>query len=127
MVTHGVKLLNITGAIYLGIYMVLPGCLCQVLSIFGVALHDFELPQNVCVVSTDSNLPCSCDHAESKKGELVQPIIIEGEPEHIVFEPLPAEVQIQLLSLDPIKNVRSRAPPPPGHSVSRVFTGVFLV
>ncbi len=127
MNSRRVKIFNIAGAIYLGVYMILPGCLCQVLSVFGVALHDLELPPNVCVISADSNLPCHCDHADSKKAELAHSPHVDCEAEHFIVVPLAAEFTICLADSDPDEFVRSRAPPPPCQSVSRVFTGVFLV
>ena len=109
--------------------MILLGCLCQVLSVFGVSVHDdHAIPQNNCVIITaDSNLPCHCDELDCKKGELTQKITFDGTPERMVSEFLPEESQILLEHPDPRENVQSRAPPPPGLPLDRVFTGVYLV
>lgn len=123
-----VKLLKTVGAIYLGIYMILPGCLCQVLSVFGVSIHGQSIPQNVCLVSAvEATFPCHCDHLDSKKGELTQKLDFDGTPESYILEFLPEESQIRLDYSGSRENVRSRAPPPPGLSLDRVFTGVYLV
>ena len=57
--------------IYLGIFPILPGCLCQVLGAFGISLHEASLAGAECVMTDASQtIPCHCEEATSKAVEV---------------------------------------------------------
>lgn len=122
------NLVSAIGVVYLGIYLVLPGCLCQLLETFGVAVHDRSVPRSECViVDASTSFICLCDHQAPKTAELSP---TESDPDNQAqFVTGLSNRRIDFfLSADATRVRQSRAPPGSGTSLShRSFSGVFLI
>lgn len=116
-------------AVYLGIYLVLPGCLCQILSTFGWSEAPVrqEMFREV-VASLASDTPCHCHDGLGKVAELVP---AEWVQDHVLvpLEDLPALSGV--LRVPPaIRLSQGRSPPPrPCLAANRLrcVTGVYLI
>ena len=122
------KFLSSIGAIYLGIYLILPGCLCQLLTAFGVEISEGGNRVTSCEIrDLDDAFACHCNHHDLKKAELAS--VDESQangPVHFVetleqFVPLP-------LPRPRAGQFGSRAPPTERDLLScRAYLGVFLI
>jgi hypothetical protein len=122
--------LKAIAAVYVGIYLILPGCLCQILGAFGLSSEAVRFADSSdLVTSISSNNSCHCHEISDKSVELAmgEGSLPEGSPstgERVVTETaLPA---IALRS----DRAFGRAPPDWTASAShslRYFTGVFLI
>lgn len=118
-------------AIYVGIYLILPGCLCQIAGAFGFAREG--LPQRHShpefAAETAVGLPCHCHEVTTKSVE--SPVADSAAPEAILsqVEPVQAGFDGNLKgALD--APFSGRAPPRAATAPSithRCFTGVFLI
>lgn len=119
-------------AIYIGIYLILPGCLCQVLSAFGIdgPGHRSEAGERcgeVAVAEANGALPgCHCEDTSSKVAE--PPSSNESEslscPVVLISE---LSVGVGIEDSDCVLHLGSRAPPGPSPWSLAVFSGVYLV
>ena len=123
-----VNLVSAIGAIYLGIYLILPGCLCQLLETFGVTVHDRSIPQSECVlVGVTASFVCHCDHHASKTAEL-SPTQTEASIQTEFVTDLPTDSSDLPFSAEFTRTRQSRAPPNGAPALShRIFSGVFLI
>ncbi|MCB1077099.1 MAG: hypothetical protein KDM64_04630 [Verrucomicrobiae bacterium] len=125
-----VKVFGAISAVYLGIYLVLPGCLCQLLEAFGIPLHGQGRSFQVCVYTGNPSAPpCHCHHVSAKTADLDPSLVIVPEPG---FNPADwsADEAFQLQTVPPIDSVRGRAPPsgpPSARNSLRTLTGVYLI
>lgn len=116
-------------AVYLGIYLILPGCLCQILSTFGwiESSERQEMSQEV-VASLASDTPCHCHDGVGKVAELVPAELVQD----MVLVPLadlPALSGVPQVS-PAIGLSQGRSPPPlPCLAANRLrfVTGVYLI
>lgn len=116
-------------AVYLGAYLVLPGCLCQVLGAFGLTTKQ-ELREPVPVIgSVASNLPCHCHDAPGKFAEPALATAVEME--HFASVTAMPEIGIAIPPVDPaLRFHQGRAPPPawvPASNRLRDFTRIYLI
>jgi hypothetical protein len=113
----------------LGIFPILPGCLCQVLEAFGVSAHDSSSSQLVCVMTDGSGkVSCHCDHTNRKDVEI---------PAGNGSDSLERFYALSLQWGEPfefpdnarVSSRQDRAPPGSfaSHSARRVFSGVYLI
>jgi hypothetical protein len=123
-----VKLASIIGALYLGIYLILPGCLCQLLEAFGIEVHDQSIPAATCVISDAAGVVvCHCDHPSAKTAE-VSPTEIWEKCLSPTVSKLPADALEVPPPAEVIRLNQSRAPPGlVGPQSVRTFSGVFLI
>lgn len=57
-------------AVYVGVYLLLPGCLCQVLSAFGVSTHSHYTPEQNEWHSDITVISCHCSDFCQKAADL---------------------------------------------------------
>ncbi len=114
-------------SIYLGIFLILPGCLCQLLSPFGIdVLHappDGSVDPNhtgppLATLSSPANpsplVDCNCDDTTLKSAERCgcSTILHQEDIFSIVAHCPWSDLNAQTLNLpDPPKQISSRAPP----------------
>lgn len=122
--------LKAIAAVYVGIYLILPGCLCQILGAFGLSSEAARYADTSDVVtSISSNTSCHCHEISDKAVELA---MAEGglpEISQSTGEKVSAETALPTISL-PSKQAFGRAPPDRVADAShalRYFTGVFLI
>lgn len=115
---------------YLALYLVLPGCLCQLLGVFGWDIHSHSQSSGeqpfVITAAAENSPPCHCDTIDPKDCD-VPPAQAEATQPDLPSAPLyatllPAEKETDVTLFAP-----SRAPPGrPFWSLS-THSGVFLV
>lgn len=120
--------LSAIGAVYLGIYLILPGCLCQLLGAFGVETVEGRSGPRTCEVrGSDGVSVCHCNEHEFKKAEALAAAEFQDH-EPIQFDEPLAEFAPPSPSASLLHAPGSRAPPtPPNPWSSRTFSGVFLI
>lgn len=118
-------------AVYLGIYLILPGCLCQLLHCFGgTPVDSLTRSEERSVLTNNSNLTiCHCHDVASKTVEPTQTsekgsdtfagpaALLEDANQHV-----PSQISAELAN--------GRAPPfvgLPSITSLRSFTGVYLI
>jgi hypothetical protein len=122
--------LKAIAAVYVGIYLILPGCLCQILGAFGFSS---EAPRyadtNDVVTSISSNTSCHCHEISDKAVELgmVECGLPEVAPS--TGEKVFTETALPAIAL---RSDRAFGRAPPDRTVGashalRYFTGVFLI
>lgn len=124
------KILQIVASIYLGIFLILPGCLCQVLAPFGIIIHDHDhdVPSEICMEgASDSVPPCHCEHLDEKHADLLLEFDFEPELEGVFVEFSTVDFLLRFRSDKGNDAVHSRAGPPPPYIPSPVLTGKFLI
>lgn len=122
------KILQVVASIYLGIFLILPGCLCQVLAPFGIIIHDHDVPSGIGIVETsDSAPPCHCDHHDEKYADLLLEFDFEPKLEGAFVEFASVDFLLRFRADKSIDAMHSRAGPPPPHVPSPVITGKFLI
>lgn len=122
--------LKAIAAVYVGIYLILPGCLCQILGAFGLSSGDVRYADTGDVVtSMSSNEPCHCHEISDKAVELAMaegslPDVVPSMGEKVFTE---TGLPMVVLRSD---HAFGRAPPDETADTShalRYFTGVFLI
>jgi len=122
--------LKAIAAVYVGIYLILPGCLCQILGAFGLSSAAARYADTTDVVtSISSNTSCHCHEISDKAVELA---MAEGglpEVSQSTGEKIFAETALPTIFLR-AKQTFGRAPPDQvagAFHAHRYFTGVFLI
>lgn len=101
-------------AVYLGVYLILPVCLCQTLAAFGVFVHESveaTSETTVSLLQENGTFPCHCEDHVCKNADVTQDWEECEQPTPDVFQ--------SMLSVDSVRksvrtdNDHSRAPPPP--------------
>ncbi|MBL9153246.1 MAG: hypothetical protein JNK37_12205 [Verrucomicrobiales bacterium] len=117
-------------ALYFGIYLILPGCLCQLLEACGIQVHASNRPAQVCLIQGDSSsVPCHCHGVAAKAVDLEFATVAAPEPLTEVA-PFDLTAAVLLLPALPTEVGLGRAPPALSHpspATLRIFTGVFQV
>ena len=117
-------------AVYLGIYTILPGCLCQILGVFGLAPAAMvEAGQQPVVSSLSSDQPCHCHEVSGKIFDHVPQPAYEIEA-FASFAGTVAGLTAFLPGVSEGDLYQGRAPPFIGGfewNRLRNFTGVFLI
>lgn len=124
------KIFGAITAVYLGLYLVLPGCLCQLLHCFGLVSPTSESQQVDSTYLSDSggNTICHCHEVVSKNVEL--PPSIESVPAPVQdFASAPEDWDSAPAFFTLIKSSGPRAPPLRLRALTtlRSFTGVYLI
>lgn len=122
------RFLSAAGAIYLGIYLILPGCLCQLLGAIGIEVSEGSSPVHSEEFSSWENVvTCHCNEHESKNAEAMASVDFE----RIEQSPTGEFADFSLPTLRDSEAQRlptSRGPPLSALSwSSRAFSGVFLI
>ncbi len=122
------KFLSAIGAIYLGIYLILPGCLCQLLGAFGVEVSEGTNGPRTCEVrGLDNAFVCHCNEHEFKKAEALASTESQDHGPAEFAEPV-AELVLTSPPASSTPSSGSRAPPWSASPWSgRTFSGVFLI
>lgn len=122
--------LKAIAAVYVGIYLILPGCLCQILGAFGLSSETVRFADSSDVVSTiSSNTSCHCHEISDKSVELAMGEGSLPESSPSTGERVVTETDLPTIALRSDRAF-GRAPPDrvEGASLShRYFTGVFLI
>jgi hypothetical protein len=122
--------LKAIAAVYVGIYLILPGCLCQILAAFGLSSEAARYADTSDVVtSISSNTSCHCHEISDKAVELAMaegglPEVSQSTGEKVFAETARPPISLQS------KQAYGRAPPDRVADAShalRYFTGVFLI
>lgn len=125
-----VKRAGVIFAVYLGIYTILPGCLCQILGVLGLAPAAMvEAGQQTVIASLSSGQPCHCHEVSGKILDLVPQPACEVEAfTNIVGTVASLTAVPPGISKEDL--YQGRAPPVIGRfewNRLRNFTGVFLI
>jgi len=115
--------------IYLGIFPILPGCLCQVLGAFGISLHETSLSGAECVINPSSeSIHCHCEESTSKSIEV--PPNFEDELARLMATASHGEPTAAFPAAVSASDIRGRSPPAPPNDRShcvRTVSGVFRI
>ncbi len=129
IVSPCVKRFGTIFAVYLGVYLVLPGCLCQVLGAFGLSTKSEKRESSTVVESVAANLPCHCHDAPGKFAEAGT--ATEAEPGGFQWTTSMPDIGVAILPAEPARDLHlGRAPPPgriPASSRLRDFTRIYLI
>jgi hypothetical protein len=125
-----VKFFGAISALYLGIYLILPGCLCQLLEAFGVPVHPSKTLVHECVVSGASDsIPCHCLEISAKTAEPENHLTLV--PQDLLLSDEIAAMEAFLVPPTPRNEATAGRAPPPLASIHlnslRTFTGVYLL
>ena len=122
------RMLSAAGAIYLGIYLILPGCLCQLLGAFGIEVSEGRSPaQSEEIRDGNAIVTCHCNEHESKDAEAAPPVGFEVIGQSPAREPTDFSLPSLRDSGAPLLPT-SRGPPDSAlRWSSRSFSGVFLI
>lgn len=117
-------------SVYLGIYLILPGCLCQILFAFGLGESPGRPESSHAVIaSLASDTPCHCHEASGKLADLVPAGGVQEAPFVAVSELPPAFSATP--PLPPAVGFSPGRSPPPRPCLTanrlRSVTGVFLI
>lgn len=125
-----VKRAGVIFAVYLGIYTILPGCLCQILGVLGLApAAMLEAGQQRVIASLSSDQPCHCHEVSGKILDLVPQPAYEIEAFTTVVGTVAGLTSV-LPGISKEDLYQGRAPPVIGRfgwNRLRNFTGVFLI
>ena len=123
-----VKWASSIGAVYLGIYLILPACLCQFLAAFGLSLHASTASGDDCTVAGQSlGVVCHCEDHVDKSAEAETPGIELSARIDVSDSGMPGAESVgdrdHATGSPPV-----RGPPSPSlHGHHRCFSGVFLI
>lgn len=124
------KIFGAITAVYLGLYLVLPGCLCQLLHCFDLVPPSAAARQveSTFLSSAGSETICHCHEVVSKNVET--PPSTESVPapvQDLASVPLDWEINHAIFTL--IRSSGPRAPPVRLRALTslRSFTGVYLI
>jgi hypothetical protein len=124
-----VRIFGAITAVYLGLYLLLPGCLCQILGVFGVQVHPPRMAGSGEYIAGEPSIMCHCHEQSPKTAEAPAGVVdLSPATDDFVFlspESVAFSVPRAIVSEKP-----SRAPPPgtiPSPTLLRSFTGVFLI
>ncbi len=118
-------------AVYVSLYLILPGCLCQILTVFGCenAIHaasQIDLPLEVAPLHKSYSMVCRCDEhvdktAEAQSAEAFEIAALTFES-RIVNPPV-----FKLADSNARYSAGSRAPPGGAFWTLTSHSGVFLI
>ena len=126
-----VRIFGAISAVYLGLYLIVPGCLCQLLNCFGVVPGDFSTrtEERLAFADDSHSTVCHCHDALSKTAEVTQ----STESSSGTFASpiaLLKETDLNVPSQKVAALGSGRAPPTvslPSIASLRSFTGVYLI
>ncbi len=117
-------------ALYLGIYLILPVCLCQMLAAFGVFVHESAetiSETSVGLLHEQGSFPCHCEDPVCKTADIPQDGDDAERTTPDEFQPALTTASTRISAW--ANQTHSRAPPPLEIACSNIaaFFCVFLI
>ncbi|MEZ5300880.1 MAG: hypothetical protein R3F11_09545 [Verrucomicrobiales bacterium] len=116
-------------AIWVSLWLLLPGCVCQILAMFGIDLHPGSTGEGDRIAAQVATLDCHCHEVTQKCAEKTSARVLEEAAFSPMFVALGEGLSMEKSVVCEGRSGRLRAPPPPcwWGGVTREVTGVFLI